>query len=278
MGESWCKLKLVTAREGVLDGRELRKLVRDLAKATGVYLSVEQVNAEVAKCIQKFGDQRGVTEEGFARYAASEPGAFKALIMWREVFAKYASHEDEIQEADTVKLVLDVCVVNQHAITQSRAVSEAKELMQAANVSGKGSINFGEFVAYARKRPSLFGKLTSEVMNAVGGTNRRGASPAGDRARSRQDACSLPLERRSASSTSVTDDKGSSWPVSTPECLPSSSKLGLTEGKVLAAISAAPADSRCHLLSQLYEVHVRGLDQDHVHPSHSSNGLANSTR
>ena len=216
-------------RNGVLDERELRKVVRDLAKATGVYLSAEQVNAEVQKCLKKFGEERGVTQEGFERFAASEPAAFRALIMWREVFSKYASREDEIQEADTLKLVQDVCAANQHAITRARAVSEAKELMQAANFSGKASINFGEFVAYARKRPALFGKLAQQVMHGLGpagGARKRGSSQAREAAAVQSVGCA---------------------PVSTPESLPR--KLGLTEERVFAALSSVPAEARCVFLA-----------------------------
>ena len=158
---------------GVLDSQELRKVVGELAKATGVYLSSEQVNAEVAKCMKIFGGEHGVTEEGFQQYAASEPAAFEALFMWREVFSRYASPQDEMKEEDTITLVVEVCAVNEYAITREKAVAEAKELMKAANVTGKSSINFFEFVAYAREREALFGKLTQTIMKTVGGTRRR---------------------------------------------------------------------------------------------------------
>ena len=83
-------------QNGVLDARELRKVVRELATASGVNLTMVQVQAEVAKCLGSFGSERGVTEEGFQRYAASEPSAFGALFVWREVFSRYASARDEI--------------------------------------------------------------------------------------------------------------------------------------------------------------------------------------
>ena len=150
-------------QNGVLDARELRTVVRELAAAFGVYLTNDQVNAEVAKCSANFGSAGGVTEDGFQRYAASEPAAFGALFLWREVFSRYASASDEIQEADAVKLVMDVCAVNKHAITPAMANAEAVELMKAADVQCTGSINFFEFVAYAREREALFGQLTQEV-------------------------------------------------------------------------------------------------------------------
>ena len=156
-------------KNGVLDARELRKVVRELAKASGVYLKMEQVNAEVVKCVGNFGGGGVVTEDGFQRYAASEPAAFGALFMWREVFSRYASSRDEIQEADAVNLVLDVCAVHQQAITQEKAGAEAVELMRTADTECRGSINFFEFVEYARAREALFGRLTQEVMKDVGG-------------------------------------------------------------------------------------------------------------
>jgi len=120
-------------QNGVLDAWELRKVVRELAAAFGVYLTNDQVNAEVAKCSANFGSAGGVTEDGFQRYAASEPAAFGALFLWREVFSRYASASDEIQEADAVKLVMDVCAVNKHAITPAKANAEAVELIKTAD-------------------------------------------------------------------------------------------------------------------------------------------------
>jgi len=159
-------------QNGVLDARELRKVVRELATASGVNLTMVQVQAEVAKCLGSFGSKRGVTEEGFQRYAASEPSAFGALFVWREVFSRYASARDEIQGADAVKLVMDVCSVNTHAITPERADAEAVELMKTADVMRRGSVNFCEFVSYAREREALFGPLSHQVMKDVGGEAR----------------------------------------------------------------------------------------------------------
>lgn len=150
-------------QNGVLDAWELRKVVRELAAAFGVYLTNDQVNAEVAKCSANFASAGGVTEDGFQRYAASEPAAFGALFLWREVFSRYASASDELQEADAVKLVMDVCAVNKHAIAPAKANAEAVELIKTADVKCRGSINFFEFVAYAREREALFGQLTREV-------------------------------------------------------------------------------------------------------------------
>ena len=316
-------------QNGVLDARELRKVVRELAKASGVYLTADKVNAEVAKCFANFGSAGGVTEDGFQRYAASEPTAFGALFMWREVFSRYASASDEIQEADAVKLVKDVCAVNKRAITPAKANAEAVELMKTADVKCRGSINFFEFVAYAREREALFGQLTQEVcttppppplplprplhralhisaalshqvMKGVGGARKKPAAGAGvspkaggaatrssPRASGRQSedrggggssgggggaagAAAAAAGggsgggtgrmyggRRSSStrakgaceelehkSSQHTERQAAASPTAYgAQLLPV--KLGLTEGKVFAALSAVPPDSRC---------------------------------
>ena len=79
--------------------------------------------------------------------------------MWREVFSRYSSSRDEIQETDAVNLVLDMFAVHQQAITQEMEGAEAVERMRTADTECRGSINFFEFVEYSRGREALFGRL-----------------------------------------------------------------------------------------------------------------------
>ena len=155
---------------GTLDGDELVEVLRKVANAAGLrYMTTEELQQEALACLRVFGGESGVTLDEFQRYAATKPDLFGALYQWREFFNKYASLDAEgqleISEAGCIKLVQEVCEVNGTQITPAQAQVEAKKLMFSADIDGNGSINFGEFVKYARAKEDLFGRMKARILS-----------------------------------------------------------------------------------------------------------------
>ena len=161
---------------GTLAGNELVEVLKKLIRAANLkVMSRGELEREALECLNRFGAPfgsaaaQGVTLDGFKAYAASKPELFGPLHKWREFFNNYASVDAqgnlEIQLEDCEKLVIDVCSFNGNAMSAAGAKAEAEALMEAADADHSGSINFGEFVSYARGKEELFGKIAQHIMS-----------------------------------------------------------------------------------------------------------------
>ena len=92
------------------------------------------------------------------------PDLFGQLVVWKAVFDCYAV-EGMIRNQDAVNLVRDVSQCSEHSMTAQEIEGHATNLVNEADVDGNGHIDFGEFVQYARKHPSVFDKLQEELLS-----------------------------------------------------------------------------------------------------------------
>ena len=116
---------------------------------------------------------RRVTLDGFERYVAASPEYFGHLVMWREVFGRYAGQDGEIGEADAVKLVKDIMTLNKQNFDEATAQAHAQQLFRDADVSNDGAISWPEFVKYASENKQLFQGVAAAVMSPHASPRKR---------------------------------------------------------------------------------------------------------
>ncbi len=98
------------------------------------------------------------------------------MASWREVFDRYASKADEMQESDALQLVKNILTVNGHSFNEADAVKYRDEMLQVADDDMSGSICFSEFVKYARGKPELFDKLRKKILSPHTSPRKQGAN------------------------------------------------------------------------------------------------------
>jgi len=136
-----------------------------MAQANQIKLAAADVAAEVEKCVANFGDGTCVDETGFVKYAASLGDMFMQMASWREVFDRYASKDDEMQESDALQLVKNILTCNGQTFTEAEAQKFAQDMWEVADKDMSGSICFAEFVQYAKIKPELFANLRKKILS-----------------------------------------------------------------------------------------------------------------
>jgi len=152
-------------RNGTLDGNELAAVVRELAQANRIPLTVSTVATEVRKCLDQFGNGHGgVDETGFCNFVGSMGDFFIHMAKWREVFDRFASKDGEMQETDAVMFFTHVFTCNGQQFTQAEVVKQAQDMFQEADKDKNSALSFGEFVQYARSNENALAKLLEKVL------------------------------------------------------------------------------------------------------------------